>query len=390
MCLDNGLFTVAGKGSAMVVQRHADPLAAAGRILPGLAPVVRLAADHLQHLGQLDLLNDVAVGSGLVALLGDVLHLQLQRIHAQMVGNVIQMGFHRKDRLRCAEAAESVGGEHIGRHTLALQIGAGECVNTVAVEHAALQHNVGRGQVRAAVIVNMALDAGDFAVLDRRLVDALGGMTLDGELGVLLTVKDHLDRLADDILSHQQRTAKRVGEMLLTAERAAGGGLTNDDILRRNVQQPGYRLTDVERALRRSIEDKLSVLHVHDRAVRLQMYMLLIGRFDRLLEDLVRLGKHLVHGTALLAEQLAHHIAVLLREERTAYAVDGIINGDGRRHFLIVDFDLRLQVLEHGTVRTDHQADGLAVVQNIFIREAAPILHNHPQLVFALGGNVLC
>ena len=135
-----------------------------------------------------------------------------------MAGNVIQMRFHRKDRLRCAEAAESVGGEHIGRHTLALQIGVGECVNTVAVEHAALQHNVGGGQIRAAVIINMALDAGNPAVLDRRLVDALGGMTLDGELGVLLTVKDHLDRLADDILSHQQRTAKRIGEMLLTAD----------------------------------------------------------------------------------------------------------------------------------------------------------------------------
>ncbi len=82
-------------------------------------------------------------------------------------------------------------------------------------------------------------------------------MALHAELGVLLPVKNHLDGLADLVLRHQQSAAEHVGEMLLAAERAAGGALANDDIVIGNVQQSGNGLADVERALGGGIETNL-------------------------------------------------------------------------------------------------------------------------------------
>ena len=104
------------------------------------------------------------------------------------------------------------------------------------------------------------------------------------------------------------------------------------------------------------------------------MDVLLIGRFDGLLKNLVRLGKHLVHGSALLAEQLAHDVAVLLREHGAAHAVDTVVDGDGGRLLLVVDFDLRLDPLENAAVGADHHADRLADVEDIILGEAAQSL----------------
>lgn len=192
-----------------------------------MRPVIGLAGGDVQHLGQLDLLDDVTVGRGLVALLGEVLHLEFQRVHAEVVRQMVQMRLDGKERLWRAEAAERAGREHIGADALALEIGIVEGVDAVAVEHAALEHDVGRGEVRAAVIIDVTVHTGDFSVLHRGLVDALGRMALDGELRVLLAVKDHLDGLADLVLRHQQSAAEHVGEMLLAAERAAGRALAD-------------------------------------------------------------------------------------------------------------------------------------------------------------------
>ena len=302
---------------------------------------------------------------------------------------MVQMRLDGKDRLRRAEAAERAGREHIRADALALEIGIVKGVDAVAVEHAALEHDVGRGEVRAAVIVDVTVHTGDLSVLHRGLVDALGRMALDGELRVLLAVKDHLDGLADLVLRHQQSAAEHVGEMLLATERAAGGALADDDIVIGNVQQSRDGLADVERTLGGGIEDELAVLHIRDGAVGLQMDVLLIGRFDGLLKDLVRLGEHLVHRPALFAEQLAHDVAVLLREHGAADAVDTVVNGDGGRLLLVVDFDLLLEPLENAAVGADHQADRLADVEDIVLGEAAPVLGDHPQLVLALRGNIL-
>ena len=116
--------------------------------------------------------------------------------------------------------------------------------------------------------------------------------------------------------------------------------------------------------------------------------MLLIRRFDRLFKDLVRLGKHLVHGTTLLAEQLAHDIAALLGEHGTADAVDPVVDRDGRRLLLIVDLDLRLELLQNAAVGTDHKTDRLADIEDIAVCKAAPVLRDHPQLVLSVCGNV--
>ena len=75
----------------MVIERDADAPAAAGPVFLGLAPVIGLAGDDVQHLGELDLLDDVTVGRGLVALLGEVLHLEFQRVHAEVVRQMVQM-----------------------------------------------------------------------------------------------------------------------------------------------------------------------------------------------------------------------------------------------------------------------------------------------------------
>ena len=389
VCLDDSLLAVAGECAAVVVERNADALSAAGLVFLCLAPIVGFTGDDVQHLGELDLLDDMAVGGGLVALLGEVLHLERKRVHAEVVRQMVEMRLDGKEGLRRAEAAERAGREHIGADALALEVCIVEGVDAVAVEHAALEHDVGRGKIRAAVIIDVAVHAGDLSVLHRGLVDALGRMALDGELRVLLAVKDHLDGLADLVLRHQQSAAQHVGEMLLAAERAAGGALADDDIVIGNVQQARDRLADIERTLGGGIEDELAVLHRYDGAVGLEVDVLLIGRFDSLLKDLVRLSEHLVHRPALFAEQLAHDVAVLLGEHGAADAVDAVVDGDGGLLLLIVDLDLRLEPLQNAAVRADHKADRLADVEHIVLGKAAPVLGDHPQLVFALRGNVL-
>ena len=69
--------------------------------------------------------------------------------------------------------------------------------------------------------------------------------------------------------------------------------------------------------------------------------------------------------------------------------MDTVVNGDGRRLLLVVDFDLRLEPLENAAVGADHQADRLADVEDIVLGKAAPVLGDHPQLVLALCGNIL-
>ena len=257
------------------------------------------------------------------------------------------------------------------------------------MEHAPLQHHEGRGEVRAAVVVDMALGADDLAVFHSGLVDALGGMALHAELGVLLPVENHLDRLADLVFRNEQRSAEHIREMLLAAEGAAGGALANDDVVIGNVQQTGNGLADVERALRRSVEHELPILIVGNGAVGLQVDMLLVRGGQGLLKDLVRLSENLLHGPALLAEQLAHDIAALLREHGASHAADALIDGHGRGLLGIVDLDLISQILQDSPVGAHHQADGLAHIQHIILSKAAPVLHDHPQLVLPLGGNIL-
>ena len=120
MRLDDGLLTVAGESAAVVIKCHADAPSAAGLIFLDLVPVVRFLRDDIDHLRQLHILDDVAVGGGLVTLLGQVPHLERQRIHAQMVRQMGQMGLKAEQGLGRAEPAESAGGEGIGADALAL------------------------------------------------------------------------------------------------------------------------------------------------------------------------------------------------------------------------------------------------------------------------------
>ena len=389
VCLDDRLLAVAGKSTAMVIHCNADALAAAGSVLLGLSPVIRFLCNDFQHLRQLDILNDVTVCGRFVTLLADMLLLEFQGIDAEMACDVIHMSFNRKERLRCAEAAESAGREGVGANALALEVGVGNGINAVAVENAALKHNVRGGQVCAAVIVDMTLHTDDLSVLDCGFIDALGRMALNGELCVLFAVKDHFDRLADPILRNQKCAADDIGEVLLAAERAAGRGLPDDDVIIGNIEQTRNGLADVEGALCGRIEDELSVLIGRNRAVGFQVHMLLIGRGDGLLKDLVCLSKDFLHRSALFAEQLTHNIAALFREHRAADAVDAVINAYRRSFFLIVDFDLLFQFFQNGAIRTDNQADRLTDIENIVLRKASPVLQNHPKLVPALGRNVL-
>ena len=117
--------------------------------------------------------------------------------------------------------------------------------------------------------------------------------------------------------------------------------------------------------------------------------MLLIRRGQGLLENFVRLGENLLHGSALLAEQLAHNVAALLRKHCAAHGGNAVVNGHGGGLLGVVDLDLIPQVFQSRAVRPHHQADGLAHIQHIVLGKAAPVLHDHPQLVFALRGDVL-
>ena len=142
------------------------------------------------------------------------------------------MRLYREERLRGSEAAERVGRERVGGDTHSLEIGRGEVIDAICMEHAALQNHVGRGEIRAAVVIDRPFDAEDAPFLIQgRAERYLRRMALYRVKHILSPVEDQLYRLMYHALCNEKRSAEDIREVFLASERSAGGDLPDDYVL---------------------------------------------------------------------------------------------------------------------------------------------------------------
>ena len=384
--LDDGLLAVTGEGSAVVVEGDSDSSSLTPLVFPALSLVVAGLHDLLEHLGDHDTLDDLAVGAGRVALLDEVALLVLQRVKALHLGDVAEMGLDCKERLRCSEAPESAAGERVGRDAQACAADVGEAVAAGDVEASSLQDNETGGKVAADVVADGAVHGYDVAVLVKAgLEDDLGGVALDGVLYVLFTVEEHAHALLHDMGRKKERTAEDIGEVLLAAEGSAGGGLPYDDLVRSDVQNRGNRLGDVERALGAGVDDVVVVLRHAAGSVGLKVDVLLETGFDRLGDDFVGLLESFVDISDVEGQAAVDVVPVY---EGASLALKAFVYGDGRSELLVVDLNLLLQVLHRGPVGSDENADGFACVADFVLRKALPVGGYHVKIVVSAFGDV--
>ena len=116
--------------------------------------------------------------------------------------------------------------------------------------------------------------------------------------------------------------------------------------------------------------------------------MLLESRLKGLREHAVSLVEYLLHRPALLAVQGTEDI--VLAVYRAALEGYRVIDRDGWSSFLIVDLRVVKKVLQDIPVRPDKEAYRLSDVPHVAIREASPVLLDHPELVPAILRYILC
>ena len=134
-----------------------------------------------------------------LVVLDPVLLADLERVHAEVRGQVVHHPLDRERRLGTAGAAVGVGPGAVGEDGLAVELVGGELVD--AVVHEGAQHRraaAEQGDVRAEVAVQMDLQAGDGAVLLGGEGDVLDlGPAVVAALQALAARLGVLDRLAD-------------------------------------------------------------------------------------------------------------------------------------------------------------------------------------------------
>ena len=121
-------------------------------------------------------------------------------------------------------------------------------------------------------------------------------MALRRRQHVLDAVVDQLGR-TPRLDRHQRGVAgdhRRV--LLLAAEAAAGLGLDDAHLVRRETEQDRQRAMNVVRALQRSVQRDAAVLRNRHDAVRLDVELFLMTGAVLALDDHVRLGHYLVEG----------------------------------------------------------------------------------------------
>ena len=385
--LDDRLLSVSGEGSAVVVEGDSYSSSLSPLVLFALPLVIAGLHDLLQHLGDHDALDDLAVGACRVALLDEVALLVLKRVNALHLGYVAQVRLDCEQGLRCAEAPERAAWERVGRHSQSDAPDVGEAVAPRDVEAAPLKDDEAGGKVASYVVADGAVHGYDVAVLVKAgLEDDLGRMALDGVLYVLLPVEEHAHALLHYMGRKKKRSAEDIGEVLLASEGSACGGLSYDDLVGCDVQNRRDGLGDVERALGACVDDVVAILRHAAGSVGLEVDVLLETGFDRLRDDLVGLLESLVHVSDIQGQAA---VDVVVVDERPSLALQALVYGDGGSELLVIDPDLLLEVLNGGPVGSDEDPDALAHVADLVLRKAFPVGGYHVKIVVPSFRDVL-
>ena len=370
--LDNVALTGAGKARAVEVHGKADALAVAACLGLGVFLVLGTQTAGIVHLvnhgGQRH--REVILAGGCVALLDHVGLLKLQRVHTQILGDVIHHHLHGKERLGCAKTAVRATGRGVGLESTSVDVQIFDVIHTVGADDAALQHDGGQGGIRAAVELHVDVHSRDLAVLDGHLVGTQGRVTLRGKFQILAAVEDAADRLSALLGGHSYLTAQNGRKCLLAAEAAAGDVLMHMDIGRAAVQRPHHRAVDIVGALHGAVDEHPPVLfRLGHHALGFQIRLILIAGLKLLGVYLVRFGKGLVDVTLL----------VFVIEE---YLV-GLPQIQHRLKLFVLYLDTAEDVLAHRLVRAADHANGLTDVLHRFAGVDRGIVHDDVHVVVA-------
>ena len=207
--------------------------------------------------------------------LDEVLHPELGRVLADLVGQDVDHALDRVDRLGHPERAAvgDAAGRLVGVDAVDLDEGVREVVRAGDdVEQAGrVLGRVGRGVGVAVVGDRLGLERGDLAVLGGAQLGV--DVVVAGErvgLEVLRAVLDPLDRLADGQARHDREDVARI-DRHLAAEPAADVVGLDPDVLLRQARHEGEHGPDGVRRLARHVERELAAdgVPVGDAAARL-------------------------------------------------------------------------------------------------------------------------
>ena len=280
----------------------------------------------------------MAVGDGRISFPDEITALEFQGVEPQMFGQMAHMGFHRRTMYCGAPKPRNASlGKVLVATARPRDTGDGDIVHARGMEHPALKHDIRAAFITTRIVHHIDIHAEDPAgFIQSGLEPGTARMPFDAESAILLAVEHHLDGFADLVDRNEKRPGKHIGKMLLPPESAPCGGLPDDHIPIRAVDQTGYRLAYIERALAADIDNKLVPLFHYRGGIGLQMDMLLPARVYLILEHLGGSGKHPV-DVPLADSEITKEI--VLADKSTTLAGKSLLDSDGRGLFIILDGD---------------------------------------------------
>ena len=370
--LDVVTLAGAGEAGAVEVPGHADTAAVTTGLGLGVLLVlceqVGLLVDLVQHVDQRHGEVVDTGGGGAIALLDNVVQLELDGILAQILCDVVHEHLNREEGLRSAEATVCTGGSGVGLQSAAADVQVLNVVNAGSSDDTTLQNDSRQGGVSAAVELDVDVHCGDLAVLDSDLVGVQRGMTLGGELQVLITVEGAADSLACLLGSNSNLAAQDGGECFLTAEAAAGDVLQNMDAGGAAAQCTGDCAVDVVSTLHGAMDEHAAIsLRLSHHALALDVGLILVTGLELLDVDLVSLSKCLL--------QIA--LAVLVVE----VGMGGQTQIQNGLQLLVLDLDILQNVTDNSLIGAADHADGLADVLDDLICIDGGIVHDDVDVV---------
>ena len=216
-----------------------------------------IPVDHLAHTGKAPVertarVDLTVVGRHDVALLDDVLLADVERVHAELRGQLVHRALDREKTLRCAVAAVRAGRHDVGINDVARE--------TERLRLAVKRNGLVAGQadrcravlaVSARVRERMQVDAAHNAVLGRAEADVhLHLMARRGRGLALDTAENDLGGLFRH--PRDERRVNRADSGLLCAEAAADTRLGHTDHAFRDMQRVGDNAARVEHDLGRA------------------------------------------------------------------------------------------------------------------------------------------
>ena len=265
--------------------RHADAAldrtgVRAGR--PALRPACALGAD-----ASLDLARPRVVRVVRVDLLA-----QRERIHIELVGQLVERLLEREDSLHLPGRAKRGARAGVGEDVVVLY-GAGSGSDTSRCGEADA-----RARGHAAGAVTLDLQRRQRAVALRAELEALNAARPVADADVLLAAIEHQPHRRARLARQVDRERAVVADAELRAEPAAGELADHADLVLRQLEHVRRFVAHAERELRRGVERQLVVAPVRDEAVRLHRRVRLHLRAVFARNDVVGLREALLHVAA--------------------------------------------------------------------------------------------